>query len=486
LLVAIAAAVWLQHGTLLGREAGVTFLLLLMGLKLLEMRARRDVFVVVFLAFFILLTQFLFGQGLLLAVVAVAAVAALFFVLISVHLGDGDLTAGHKLRLVGLLMLKAVPLTIVLFLLFPRLSGPLWGLPGEGSTSTSGLSNSMSPGTISQLLESDEIAMRVRFDKEPPAREYLYWRGPVFGAFDGKTWSPLQGYLEGTIPAATVKMDTTSAVSYTVTLEPHRKNWLFALEMATLPEATGSNPLDARYTPDFLIVSAGNINERVRYQATSFTRYAMSIDASEITLANWLQLPPGYNPRTLQFATELKNRVVASDASRHESDVALVNAVLDTFRREGFGYTLTPPLLGRNGVDDFLFKTRQGYCEHYASAFVVLMRALDVPARVVTGYQGGEIHPVDAYLTIRQSDAHAWAEVGSVSTRRQWLRRCASIVALRPLHGSRAWCHCLTVLRLWHGCGPCASIGKRWTMPGISGSCLIRCSGNATCFPVLD
>lgn len=408
LLVAATAGIWIEHRTLLGRDAGVAFLLLLMALKLLEMRARRDVFVVIFLAFFILLTQFLFDQGLPIALLTLAAVIALFFVLVSVHLTDADLPAARKLRLVGLITLKAVPLAIVLFLLFPRLAGPLWGMPGDAQAGRTGLSNSMSPGTISQLLESNQIAFRVRFEGAPPANDRLYWRGPVFGAFNGRTWSPLSTRDMPATPLE-VQPDPASAVDYVVTLEPSQRDWLFALDLPLAAPTNGE--MRPRLAADGQLLASELVTRRARYAARSFTRYAVGLNETEASLRNWLALPSGFNPRTLQFAAELRNRSAARDGDRAVGDLQFVRAALDHLQRNGFQYTLKPPLLGRHAVDEFLFDTRQGYCEHYASTFVVLMRAAGIPARVVTGYQGGELNPIDGFMTVRQLDAHAWAEV---------------------------------------------------------------------------
>lgn len=398
LLAGAAGAVWLQHGTLLGRDAGVTFLLLLMGLKLLEMRARRDVFIVVFLCFFILLTQYLFSQSLPIALATVLAVLLLFFVLTSVNLVDADLSAKRKLQLVGLVFVKSLPLAAAMFVLFPRISGPLWGTPGDAHSRT-GLSESMSPGSINRLLRSSEIAFRAQFAAAPPPNEQLYWRGPVFGYFSGRTWAPLR-HRSVVPPPLDVSADAASAVDYTVTLEPHQRDWLFALEMPALPTGTALQP---RLTEEAQLVANGLITDRIRYRVRSYPRYVAGLNETPASLADWLQLPAGYNPRTLQLAAELQ-RGAPEPAQR-------VSAVLDHFRRGGFRYTLEPPLLGRHAIDEFLFETRVGFCEHYAAAFVVLMRAMDVPARVVTGYQGGEINPIDQFLTVRQSDAHAWAEV---------------------------------------------------------------------------
>ena len=418
LLLLAAGAVWLQYRTLLGREAGVTFLLLLLALKLLELRAKRDVFVVVFLGFFILLTQFLYSQALPVAFLTLGAVLALFFVLVSVSLKADDLPAGRKLRLVGALAVKAVPLAAVLFLLFPRLDSPLWGLPRDAFSSGTGLSNSMAPGGISRLIQSQAIAFRVRFAEGPPSNELLYWRGPVFGSFDGRTWSPL-AQRSGVPPPLTVNAEPGSAIDYTVTLEPSSRDWLFVLEMpAGVPDAPELRP---RISPDGQLHAARPITSRSRYEARSFTQFVFGLNETETSLRDWLALPAGFNPRALQFAAGLRAQLEPDGAPRRDgAELRLVQAVLDHFRRGGFSYTLEPPLLGRHSVDEFLFETRLGYCEHYASAFVVMMRALDVPARVVTGYQGGEINPVDGFLTVRQADAHAWAEVWVSS--RGWVR----------------------------------------------------------------
>ncbi len=419
LLAVAAGAVWLQYRTLLGREAGVTFLLLLLALKLLEMRATRDVFVVVFLCFFILLTQFLHSQALPVAMMTLGAVLALFFLLVSVSLKADDLPATRKLRLVSVIALKAVPLTVVLFVLFPRLNSPLWGLPRDAFSSGTGLSNSMAPGGINRLLQSQAIAFRVRFESAAPANETLYWRGPVFGSFDGRTWSPLTQPTAAS-PPLSVNAEAGSAIDYAVTLEPSQRNWLFVLEMpARLPAA---NDLEPRMTSHGQLLSAQPITSRTRYEARSFTQFSFGLNETESSLRDWLALPAGFNPRTLQFAADLRRRLETAETTDAQTgaELQLVRAVLDHFRSGGFRYTLEPPLLGRQSVDEFLFDSRLGYCEHFASAFVVLMRALDVPARVVTGYQGGETNPVDGFMTVRQSDAHAWAEVWI--TGRGWTR----------------------------------------------------------------
>lgn len=418
LLAGAGFGVYLQHGTLVGQEAGVTFLLLLMALKLLEMRARRDIFVVIFLSFFILLTQFMRDQGLPVAAMSILAVAALFFVLVSVHLDEADLPARRKLRIVAWSLAKAVPLTIALFLLFPRVSGPLWGMPGDASRGSTGLSNTMAPGSISRLLESPDIAFRARFDGEVPVNDLLYWRGPVLGAFNGRAWTALSSRRDDG-PPPVVQADRASLVEYTVTLEPHRGDWILALDTpAGVPAIEG---LSVWMTSEMQLVARDLVRQRVRYSARSYTRYRMAAAAAPHEVDAWLDLPAGFNPRTQRFAEELARRAAALPAAAGEDlGLRIVRTTLEHFRTGGYTYTLTPPRLARDTVDEFLFDTRQGYCEHYASAFVVLMRNMGLPARVVTGYQGGERNPVDGFLTVRQSDAHAWAEVWVAG--RGWLR----------------------------------------------------------------
>jgi transglutaminase-like putative cysteine protease len=415
LLMGVTAAVWFEHRTLIGRDAGVNFLLMLLALKLLELRARRDIFVVVLMAFLILLTQFTYGQGIVVALMTLAAVMVLFAVLVSVNLTDNDLTTGVKLKLVGALLLKAVPLTVALFVLFPRLTSPLWSMPADSAAARSGLSSSMSPGNIGRLLESDEIAFRALFASTPPPPERLYWRGPVLGVFNGRTWTPRS--TDGRSAPPSLRALGTEAADYTVTLEPTRRDWLFALDMPV--DASGAADLSPRLLPDGQLVAGRLITERTRYRLRSVTEFRLGDNETPLALQAWLQLPPGFNPRTLDLALQLRREVPGAMQSR-SADAALVSEVLRRFNQEKFVYTLQPPTLGRNSVDEFLFDTRAGFCEHYASAFVVLMRALDIPARVVTGYQGGEYNPVDGFLTIRQSDAHAWAEVWLAG--RGWVR----------------------------------------------------------------
>lgn len=406
--VAAMAGVYLSFKMFFGQDAGVAMLVLLLTFKLLEMHAGRDLFVVVFLSFFLLLTNFFYSQTIVTALLMSAAVIAILTAQLSFQYTGAVPPLRKRLRLGAMIFALAVPLTIVLFLLFPRIQGPLWGMPGAANSARSGLSDSMAPGNISQLALSGEIAFRVKFIDPAPDNAKLYWRGIVLAQYDGRTWSrqpsrnqfnsPLQWEPRG------------QPLRYQVTQEPTSRRWLFALELPqSAPQLINNR---SGITSDFQLVSQRPIADRVRYDVASYLDYALQPNESQLALQQWLELPASYNPQALTFAAEL--RKTSGD------DLELVNKVLQFFRQEKFSYTLQPPLLGRNSVDEFLFSTHAGFCEHYAGAFVVLMRAMNIPARVVTGYQGGQMNPVDGYMTVRQSDAHAWAEVWI--EKRGWLR----------------------------------------------------------------
>ncbi|HXY04914.1 MAG TPA: DUF3488 and transglutaminase-like domain-containing protein [Burkholderiaceae bacterium] len=422
LLALCTAGVWLEHGTLFGRRASVNFLLVLIGLKILEMRARRDVLVIVFLSLFVLQTQYLFDESILSAIVMLTSVFLLFFVLLGVNLPEGDISLSGKVRYLTRVFVLAAPLTLALFFLFPRLPAPLWHGIGDEPRAGSGLSDSMSPGSISQLLRNDAVALRAKFEERVPEQRNLYWRGPVFGLFDGRSWSPLIASRTPAAGAASVRYVPASGVEYTVTLEPTQRRELLALEFAeSIDEVPTSN---SRLTSTLELQTAAPVVSRLRYRVRSYLSFATGPTRYEPSLSEWLQLPTGYNPRTLRWANDLKARTLSLErvpaAGATGPEQRLVNAVLAHFRSEPFHYSINAPLLGRDSVDEFLFGTRTGFCEHYASSFVVLMRAMGIPARVVTGYQGGEVNPIDGYLTVRQSDAHAWAEVWMQN--RGWLR----------------------------------------------------------------
>ena len=393
-------AVYAYYRMLLGRDVGVAMLTLLLTFKLLEMKARRDLFVVLLLSFFLLLTTFFYSQSIATTLMMLATLIVILTAQLSFHYTGTVPSLRKRLCLGASILAMALPLTLILFLLFPRIQGPLWGLPSDAHSGRSGLSDSMAPGNISQLALSDDIAFRVQFADSPPHPAKLYWRGTVLSNFDGRNWTRNQTQ-NVTTQSVPVRLTTTRPVRQRITMEPSNQRWLFALETPDTAPILEENK--SRITSDYQILATSPIRERIRYEVTSHLDTMIMSDATPMALRQAITLPPNYNPRTQAFATALR--------TQWNNDSALVNAVLRYFRTGNFDYTLAPPLLGRNSVDDFLFSSRAGFCEHYTSAFVVLMRAAHIPARVVTGYQGGEINPVDNLLTVRQSDAHAWAEV---------------------------------------------------------------------------
>lgn len=403
--------VYYSFRTLLGRDAGVAMLALLLAFKLLEMHARRDLFVVVFLSFFLLLTTFFYSQGIATALWMAMAIVVLLTALQTFQYTGLVPPLARRLRVAAKVFLVAAPLALLLFVAFPRIQGPLWGLPGDARGGRSGMSDTMAPGSVSSLALSDEVAFRVRFDGAAPAQNQLYWRGIVLGNYDGQTWTRSARSLSrgGELPMnVTVNLRGTP-LQHEVTMEASGKRWLFLLEFTKPDMAFPGRRL--AFSDELETYALEPMHKRVRYTAAAYLTHQVQANETAQNMAKWLQLPPGYNPRTLALAATLQ---------RPDDPAASVQAVLNRFRRQQYVYTLEPPLLGRNAVDEFLFDSKAGFCEHYAGAFVVLMRAMGLPARVVTGYQGGEANPVDGYLTVRQSDAHAWAEVWLAG--RGWLR----------------------------------------------------------------
>jgi len=386
------AGVYFHYRTIFGRDAGVALLVVMLALKLLETRVLRDAMLLTFLGYFLVITNFLYSQSIPTAVYMLACVWVITATMISLQHTSREPPFGVHLRTAGVFLAQATPLMLLLFLLFPRVTGPLWGLPQDAQTAVSGLSDTMTPGSVSNLILSDAVAFRVRFDATVPAPKQLYWRGPVMWDFDGRTWSAPRA-LYG-IPEF---VTSSPPVQYEVTLEPHSKRWLFALDLP------GKVPPRALTSSDFQLLAVEPVASRVRYQMVSFLEFTYGLAENRGALRRARALPAGYNPRTVEFARELR--------ARHSDDRALVQEVLALFRNERFSYTLTPPLLGSQPVDEFLFDTRSGFCEHYSSAFAVILRAAGIPARIVTGYLGGEINHLGNYLIVRQADAHAWTEV---------------------------------------------------------------------------
>ncbi|GGH50034.1 hypothetical protein GCM10010975_02710 [Comamonas phosphati] len=439
LLVAIAAT-WATHRTLVGRDAGVTLVVLLLALKTLELRARRDAMVVFFLGFFALLSNLFYSQSPLTALAMVAGLIGLLTALVNAHMTAGKPPLAQALRTAALLALWGAPVMLALFAFFPRMA-PLWGVPSDDLAGRSGLSENMRVGEVASLALDDSVALRLRFfiagppqdEKAPPGgaattrsgergvsfltsggavppASALYFRGPVLTHFDGRTWqaNPVAAAMEP--PQLRVSGEP---LRYEMLIEPSKRRWLTLLDAASetpqLPE--GASVGRARMAGELQWLTQRPITDVLRVNAQSHTQFQYGPREPTRELQRYLQLPaegsPGSNPRTRAMGQQLLAALDDPGDTR-----ALVQKVLERLRSGGYVYTLEPGAVDAlNTADDFWFDSKQGFCEHIASAFAVLMRSMGVPARIVTGYQGGDRNTVDGYWTVRNSDAHAWAEV---------------------------------------------------------------------------
>lgn len=402
LVMAGTAGVFLQYRTILGRTPGVALLVVFLALKLLELRAARDAVATALLCYFLVLGQFLFTQTIPTALLACLTVLITTAALLAAS--DDRPQPQQQLRRAALMLAQALPFMLLLFVLFPRVQGPLWGVPQDRFSAVSGLSDTMSPGSIAQLSQSDAIAFRVKFKDAVPSQSQLYWRGPVMPSFDGRSWrvAQTQGiYTE--IPYTGIGLP----VDYEVTLEPHGKFWLFALELP------GTLPPESALTYDYQPIARQAVRNRMRFTQRAWPEATAGEEEAPGILRQALALPKEGNPLMRAISTAWRAQYAGDDA-------AILAAAQEFFSRQLLIYTLNPPLLGADMVDEFLFDSKRGFCEHFAAAFVFSLRAAGVPARVVAGYQGGEINPVDGYLVVRQYDAHAWAEAWIAG--RGWIR----------------------------------------------------------------
>jgi len=388
-------AIFGTYRTLNGIEAGTAFLVLMAAAKLLETRTARDLTVIVFIAWFLLYAALLREQDLLKLPWLLASAFLTAVALMRVHAASAQAPARHILRRTLLLMLQAAPLAVLLFLLFPRLPGPFWGVDSRAEART-GLDDEMTPGDVSDLSASGEVVFRARFFGSTPPPEQRYWRGPVLHEFDGRSWRRPQAQ---SFPQTQVTFSG-PPLRYQVTLQPSARRWVLALD---LPSQWPARLVLQSH--DLTLLSARPINSVTAFDLVSQTSFTAGLHLPESVRRKDLALPrDGTNARSVALGRAL--------AARHAGNApAMVGEMLRMFREQPFEYTMQPPRLADNAVDEFLFSTRKGFCEHYASAFTVVMRAAGVPARVVTGYQGGEFNPYGGYLIVRQSDAHAWSEV---------------------------------------------------------------------------
>jgi protein-glutamine gamma-glutamyltransferase len=391
-LVALGG-VLISYGTLFGRDSAVTLLLAMTVLKTLEMQSRRDITVVAVLCYFLTITNFFYTQSIFTAVYSIGAAWLITATMVSLEHQTAPAQWKQVARTSGVLLAQAAPVMLLLFVLFPRIEGPLWGLPKFENVGRTGLTDKMSPGSMSRLSMSDEIAFRVDFETPPADPRKLYWRGPVLWDYDGRTWTAGER-----VSLSSFRYESRGApLKYSVTLEPHDKNWLFLIDLPA------SLPRKSFITRDYQVIAFHPVQQRLLYHAESNPFYRAGTEALPRELKRALELPDTAAPQTREMVSQWRAEGLTSKQ--------IADRALDTFRTRPFIYTLEPPPLDKDPVDQFLFETRRGFCEHFASSFAVMMRAAGVPARVVTGYLGGETNPIDGYLVVRQSEAHAWNEV---------------------------------------------------------------------------
>ncbi|MGP9544165.1 transglutaminase family protein [Psychrobacter sp. AOP7-B1-25] len=398
---------WLTYNTAFGLDMGVAFLVLCLVSKLWELYKRRDAYVVLNLSLFVLAALFLMDQGLLttLEVIVGAVIILLAFITLN---DDSNASGDGRLRTLGVLGVGALPLLVVLFLFFPRLP-PLWSVQLSGQQATTGVSDSMSPGDFANLGQSTELAFRVEFADDRPPQQQLYWRGLVFSDFDGVTWRPApqrdQWSSRLQAPAwiqnafATVPDDERAApVNYKIILEPTQQNWLFGLDYPF------SQQPDINTTSEFTLLKEQPVTQQLRYDVLQFAQMRIDPVLTEASRRENLALPNEGNPQARALAKQLFKQS-GSDPVRY------IAAIEQWINRTEFRYTLSPPRLNTNRIDEFLFETKAGFCEHYSSSFTFMLRAAGIPARVVAGYQGGEPSRNGNVWEVRQMDAHAWTEV---------------------------------------------------------------------------
>ena len=393
LMVAGVLLIYGNYGTLAGRDVGVALLVMLVAFKIFESKSKRDFYISTYLGYFLIITNFFYSQTIPTAAYMLLVIIIMTAGLINFNDTEQQLSLLQRFKFSTTLLIQAIPILLILFILFPRINGPLWGIPKDAFTGTTGIDDQMSPGTISKLVLSKEVAFRVTFEGTIPDQSTLYWRGPVLWQTDGRKWTTGKSDSNRE-PAAVDHFD--KPLRYDVTIEPTNKKWLFGLEMVSIA------PDNTYLTHDHQLKTRKPLQSRKAFTLTSHSTYKLW-EKNNTELERGLTLPERNHPKTRELASKLRDEF--------KDPTLIVDAALDWLKQGGFVYTLRPPLMIDDTVDEFLFDKRQGFCEHYASAFTILMRAAGIPARVVTGYQGGEINPVGNYLIVRQYDAHAWTEI---------------------------------------------------------------------------
>ena len=384
-----------SYDSISGVGPGSALLTVMAALKMLETKRRRDQFVLLFISIFLVMSSLLREQYLWSLPYLAAGVVLTMTAWLRMSTSS-QVSVAESFKTAVRLIAYAAPLTAAMWIFFPRIATPFWAVPIDTSSASSGLSEHMSPGDISSLSQSNAVAFRVKFEGAVPPPHQRYWRALVLHRFNGRTWSGSNDPSIGS--GARSEVDYLGdPLRYQVTMEATRQHWIFALDIPYEWDLDrtfmGRQQQLARVQP---------IDQRIAYTVTSHPRFRLNSDLKEFWRIRYTDLPENSNLRTLELSRRMRDEA--------PDDEAFITNVLEKFNNEEFFYTLDPPALGSNPVDRFLFDTRRGFCEHYASAFAVMMRAVGIPSRVVLGYQGGEMNPMGAYMIVRQADAHAWTE----------------------------------------------------------------------------
>ena len=383
--------IYISFHRIVGRDPGVALLVVLAAFKILEARFERDGYILICVGFILTITNFFYDESIPIALFMIAATILLTSCFIILNDRNKTFSIKKNLKLSSSLLALSLPVMLILFVFFPRVSGPLWKMPQDAHSAKTGITDRMSPGSISKLSRSNALAFRVEFYDQIPGAENMYWRGPVLTRTDGRTWTRDLSLIKPYEFDASVNSGKTD---YQITMEATNKPWLYGLDTVIKSEM-GVISHDAQLVTK-------KVHRRIRYMATSSIALKR-FESNEKVLEKSLQLPETHHPKARAMVESWKQQGL--------NDNQIIEQAMDMFSEQEFYYTLQPPLLNNDTVDEFLFETRQGFCEHYASAFVVLMRAAGIPARVVTGYQGATKNPLGNHFNIFQRDAHAWAEV---------------------------------------------------------------------------
>jgi transglutaminase-like putative cysteine protease len=388
--------VLVSYKSISGVGPGSALLAVMAALKLLETKRRRDQFVLLFISIFLIMSSLLREQYIWSLPYLIAGVLFTMTAWLRMSLSS-QVSVTESFKTGARLMAYAIPLTLSMWIFFPRIGTPFWAVPIDTSGATAGLSEKMSPGDISSLSLSNAVAFRVKFEGEMPPPHQRYWRALVLYDFNGRTWTGRNEPSRGSDGHSNFE-PFGDPVRYQVTMEPTRQQFVFALDVPDEWDLDdthmGRQQQLARVLP---------IDQRIAYNVTSYPNFRLNNELPEWIRSYYTRLPEVGNARTLLYSRQMRSEAI--------DDEAFISSVLQKFHEEEYFYTLEPPALGSNPVDRFLFDTRRGFCEHYASAFAVMMRAAGIPSRVVLGYQGGEINPMGSYMIVRQADAHAWNEV---------------------------------------------------------------------------